>query len=106
MLAPKQATLPTVPEKKEHNQKQNHDDVKKQMVAVGLTAAREKFEANATQPAKWTTTGSLSCVYSRAAFQNVIVSNLLRVRMASRLYREHPQSPFLDFIVSILEVRF
>ena len=48
---------------------------KKEKVAVGLVAARENFEASATQLAKWT---SLSSVYSYAVCANVVDSRTLQ----------------------------
>ena len=47
----------------------------KEKVAVGLVAARENFEASATQLAKWT---SLSSVYSNAVCANVVDSRTLQ----------------------------
>jgi len=52
-----------------------HEYVKKEKVAVGLVAARENFEASATQLAKWT---SLSSVYSYAVCANVVDSRTLQ----------------------------
>ena len=54
---------------------ENHEEEKKEKVAVGLVAARENFEASATQLAKWT---SLSSVYSYAVCANVVDSRTLQ----------------------------
>ena len=61
------------PQQREH---ENHEEEKKkEKVAVGLVAARENFEASATQLAKWT---SLSSVYSNAVCANVVDSRTLQ----------------------------
>ena len=60
------------PQQREH---ENHEEEKKEKVAVGLVAARENFEASATQLAKWT---SLSSVYSYAVCANVVDSHTLQ----------------------------
>ena len=60
------------PQQREH---ENHEEEKKEKVAVGLVAARENFEASATQLAKWT---SLSSVYSYAVCANVVDSRTLQ----------------------------